>query len=58
MSVSIVKPVYTKEIQVELLKLTSVYRDYFMVGECIRFLFTSCEGSLNERVSLAILHNE
>ena len=28
-------------------------RDYFMVGECIRFLFTSCEGSLNERVSAA-----
>ena len=24
-------------------------RDYFMVGECVRFLFTSCEGSLNER---------
>ena len=22
-----------------------------MVGECVRFLFTSCEGSLNERVS-------
>ena len=21
-----------------------------MVGECVRFLFTSCEGSLNERV--------
>ena len=36
----------------------TVYRDYFMVGECVRFLFTSCEGSLNERVSLAILHNE
>ena len=29
------------------------YRDYFMVGECVRFLFTSCEGSLNERVSAA-----
>ena len=27
--------------------------DYFMVGECVRFLFTSCEGSLNERVSAA-----
>ena len=26
-------------------------RDYFMVGECVRFLFTSCEGSLNERVA-------
>ena len=26
-------------------------KDYFMVGECVRFLFTSCEGSLNERVS-------
>ena len=23
------------------------------VGECVRFLFTSCEGSLNERVSAA-----
>ena len=23
-----------------------------MVGECVRFLFTSCEGSLNERVSI------
>ena len=22
-----------------------------MVGECVRFLFTCCEGSLNERVS-------
>ena len=30
-----------------------VYRDYFMVGECVRFLFTSCEGSLSERVSAA-----
>ena len=29
------------------------YRDYFMVGECVQFLFTSCEGSLNERVSAA-----
>ena len=29
------------------------HRDYFMVGECVRFLFTSCEGSLNERVSAA-----
>ena len=27
--------------------------DYFMVGECVRFLFTSCERSLNERVSAA-----
>ena len=25
-------------------------RDYFMVSECVRFLFTSCEGSSNERV--------
>ena len=24
-----------------------------MVGECVRFLFTSCEGSLGERVSAA-----
>ena len=30
-----------------------LYRDYFMVGECVRFLFTSCEGSLDERVSAA-----
>ena len=21
-------------------------KDYFLVGECVRFLFTSCEGSL------------
>ena len=41
-----------------------ISRDYFMVGECVRFLFTSCEGSVkrtserSERVSLAILHNE
>ena len=28
-------------------------RDYFTVGECVRFLFTSCDGSLNERVSAA-----
>ena len=28
-------------------------RDYFMVGECVRFVFMSCEGSLNERVSAA-----
>ena len=33
--------------------LYAIYRDYFMVGECVRFLFTSCEGLLNERVSLA-----
>ena len=30
-----------------------INRDYFMVGECVRFLFTSCERSLNERVSAA-----
>ena len=30
-------------------ELSVLYRDYFMVGECVRFLFTSCEGSLNER---------
>ena len=30
-----------------------IYREYFMVGECVRFLFTSCEGSLNEQVSAA-----
>ena len=34
-------------------KSYSINRDYFMVGECVRFLFTSCEGSLNERVSAA-----
>ena len=35
-------------------KLRSITnRDYFMVGECVGFLFTSCEGSLNERVSAA-----
>ena len=28
-------------------------RDYFVVGECVQFLFTSCEGSLNEQVSAA-----
>ena len=33
--------------------LCLINRDYFMVGECVRFLFTSCEGSLNERVSAA-----
>ena len=33
--------------------MASENRDYFMVGECVRFLFTSCEGSLNERVSAA-----
>ena len=26
-------------------------RDYFMVGECVRFLFTSCERLLSERLS-------
>ena len=36
-----------------LTKNRCIYRDYFMVGECVRFLFTSCEGSLNERVSAA-----
>ena len=34
-------------------RIDGVYRDYFMVGECVRFLLTSCEGSLNERVSAA-----
>ena len=29
----------------------SIYRDYFMVGERVRFLFTSCgESQMNERV--------
>ena len=28
-------------------------REYIAVGECVQFLFTSCEGSLNERVSAA-----
>ena len=36
-----------------LLRQYSINIDYFMVGECVRFLFTSCEGSLNERVSAA-----
>ena len=35
------------------LDMFAIYRDYFMVGECVRFLFTSCEGLLNERVSAA-----
>ena len=35
------------------LYLRNINRDYFMVGECVRFLFTSCEGSLDERVSAA-----
>ena len=41
-----------------------IYIDYFMVGECVRFLFTSCEGSRkrtserSKRVSLTILHNK
>ena len=35
-----------------------INRDYFMVGECVRFLFTSCEGSLNERVSAGCAANE
>ena len=39
------------------------YRDYFMVGECVRFLFTSCEESQTnewaQRTSeFAILHNK
>ena len=34
-------------------KVYTIYRDYFMVGECIRFLITSCEESLDERVSAA-----
>ena len=34
-------------------RISEINRDYFMVGECVRFLFTSCEGSLNERVSAA-----
>ena len=39
------------------------YRDYFMVGECVRFLFTSCEESKTnewaQRTSeFAILHNK
>ena len=44
--------------------VSSINIDYFMVGECVRFLFTSCEGSRkrmserSERVSLTILHNE
>ena len=42
----------------------SISTYYFMVGECVRFLFTSCEGSgkrtseRSERVSLMIIHNE
>ena len=38
---------------VKIFKKYKINRDYFMVGECVRFLFTSCEGSLNERVSAA-----
>ena len=33
--------------------IIKINRDYFMVGECVRFLLTSCEGSLDERVSAA-----
>ena len=32
---------------------SGIYRDYFMAGECVRFLFMSCERLLNERVSAA-----
>ena len=37
-------------------------RDYFMVGECVRFLFTSCEESKTHSFaaltrSFSILHN-
>ena len=30
-----------------------ITRDFLIVGECVRFLFTTCEGSLDERVSAA-----
>ena len=30
-----------------------INRDYCMVGECVRFLCTSCERLLNERVTAA-----
>ena len=44
-------------------RLSRRYRDYFMVGECVRFLFTSCEESQTnewaQRTSeFAILHNK
>ena len=45
-------------------KIMMINIDYFMVGEWVRFLFMSCEGSRKrtserrERVSLTILHNE
>ena len=38
---------------IERILVYELNRDYFMVGECVRFLFTSCEGSLDERVSAA-----
>ena len=43
---------YNKNVQMDE-SANSINRDCFMVGECVRFLFTSCEGSLNERVSAA-----
>ena len=40
-----------------------INRDYLMVGECVRFLFTSCEESQTHSFaaltrSFSILHNE
>ena len=32
---------------------TKTNRDYFMVSERVRFLFTSCEGWQNEQASVA-----
>ena len=54
MEISIVKNLYTHIID----------RYYFMVGECVQFLFTSYEGLFrrtserSKQVSLAIIHNE
>ena len=52
-----------RELEGVICEILSVYRDYFMVGECVRFLFTSCEESQTnewaQRTSeFAILHNK
>ena len=39
-------------------KLIIMNRDCFLVSECVQFLFTICEGSLDEQVSLTIHHSE
>jgi hypothetical protein len=44
-------------VTIERIDFNSIYIDYFQIGECVRFLFTSCERSLTKECAVYNLWN-